>query len=176
MSPYSNFHIYSSVENCVMNKLSLLHDKICALSGSAADAQTIAEIVNYQLDVHIIEVEDDPLVCSAATLVKNISYKYKEELSAHLIAWWDRKIGGQVYVTLNGLLTRQPFAIGGSGRFYINGFVDRESQEFVVNGNSNSGDGSGCLSGGVAYVVTTDKDGAEVKCILGNELAKFFDE
>uniref|UniRef100_A0A8C2E828 Proteasome 20S subunit beta 9a n=1 Tax=Cyprinus carpio TaxID=7962 RepID=A0A8C2E828_CYPCA len=154
-----------SVENCVMNKLSLLHDKICALSGSAADAQTIAEIVNYQLDVHIIEVEDDPLVCSAATLVKNISYKYKEELSAHLIAWWDRKIGGQVYVTLNGLLTRQPFAIGGSGRFYINGFVDRESQEFVVNGN-----------GGVAYVVTTDKDGAEVKCILGNELAKFFDE
>uniref|UniRef100_A0A8C2HEK1 Proteasome 20S subunit beta 9a n=1 Tax=Cyprinus carpio TaxID=7962 RepID=A0A8C2HEK1_CYPCA len=120
-----------SVENCVMNKLSLLHDKICALSGSAADAQTIAEIVNYQLDVHIIEVEDDPLVCSAATLVKNISYKYKEELSAHLIAWWDRKIGGQVYVTLNGLLTRQPFAIGGSGRFYINGFVDRESQEFI---------------------------------------------
>lgn len=36
-----------------MNKLSPLHDKIyCALSGSAADAQTIAEIVNYQLDVH----------------------------------------------------------------------------------------------------------------------------
>lgn len=44
-----------------------------------------------------IEVEDDPLVCSAATLVKNISYKYKEELSAHLIvAGWDKKGGGQV--------------------------------------------------------------------------------
>lgn len=43
----------ASVVNRVMNKLSLLHDKIyCALSGSAADAQTIAEIVNYQLDVH----------------------------------------------------------------------------------------------------------------------------
>lgn len=42
-----------SVVNRVMNKLSPLHDKIyCALSGSAADAQTIAEIVNYQLDVH----------------------------------------------------------------------------------------------------------------------------
>jgi hypothetical protein len=41
------------VVNRVMNKLSLLHDKIyCALSGSAADAQTIAEMVNYQLDVH----------------------------------------------------------------------------------------------------------------------------
>uniref|UniRef100_A0A8C1P9H0 Proteasome 20S subunit beta 9 n=1 Tax=Cyprinus carpio TaxID=7962 RepID=A0A8C1P9H0_CYPCA len=115
-----------SISNRVMNRLSPLHDKIyCALSGSAADAQTIAEIVNYQLDVYSIEVEDDPLVCSAATLVKNISYKYKEELSAHLIvAEWDRKKGGQVYATLNGLLTRQPFAIGGSGRFYINGFVD----------------------------------------------------
>lgn len=42
-----------TVVNRVMNKLSLLHDKIyCALSGSAADAQTIAEMVNYQLDVH----------------------------------------------------------------------------------------------------------------------------
>lgn len=42
-----------AVVNRVMNKLSPLHDKIyCALSGSAADAQTIAEIVNYQLDVH----------------------------------------------------------------------------------------------------------------------------
>lgn len=39
--------------NRVMNKLSPLHDRIyCALSGSAADAQTIAELVNYQLDVH----------------------------------------------------------------------------------------------------------------------------
>ncbi|XP_051526501.1 proteasome subunit beta type-9-like [Myxocyprinus asiaticus] len=175
-----------SVVNRVMNKLSPLHDKIyCALSGSAADAQTIAEIVNYQLDVHSIEVEDDPLVCSAATLVKNISYKYKEELSAHLIvAGWDRKEGGQVYATLSGLLTRQPFAIGGSGSFYINGFVDaeykknmtkRECQDFVVNALTLAmgRDGS---SGGVAYVVTIDQDGTEEKCVLGNELPKFFDE
>uniref|UniRef100_A0AAR2KV89 Proteasome subunit beta type-9 n=1 Tax=Pygocentrus nattereri TaxID=42514 RepID=A0AAR2KV89_PYGNA len=106
----------ASVVNRVMNKLSPLHDKIyCALSGSAADAQTIAEIVNYQLDVHSIEVGEDPLVRSAATLVKNISYKYKEELSAHLIvAGWDRRAGGQVYVTLDGLLSMQPFAVGGS--------------------------------------------------------------
>uniref|UniRef100_A0A665V3A3 Proteasome 20S subunit beta 9a n=1 Tax=Echeneis naucrates TaxID=173247 RepID=A0A665V3A3_ECHNA len=75
-----------TVVNRVMNKLSPLHDKIyCALSGSAADAQTIAEMVNYQLDVHSTEIGEDPQVRSAATLVKNISYKYKEELSAHLI-------------------------------------------------------------------------------------------
>uniref|UniRef100_A0A3Q0SM19 Proteasome 20S subunit beta 9a n=1 Tax=Amphilophus citrinellus TaxID=61819 RepID=A0A3Q0SM19_AMPCI len=76
----------ASVVNRVMNKLSPLHEKIyCALSGSAADAQTIAEIVNYQLDVHSIEIGEDPQVRSAATLVRNISYKYKEEMSAHLI-------------------------------------------------------------------------------------------
>ncbi|KAG5264909.1 hypothetical protein AALO_G00259350 [Alosa alosa] len=176
----------ASVVNRVMNKLSLLHDKIyCALSGSAADAQTIAEIVNYQLDVHSVELGEDPLVRSAATLVKNISYKYKEELSAHLIvAGWDRRGGGQVFVTLNGLLSKQPFAVGGSGSSYIYGFVDaefrksmsrRESQEFVVNALTlaMSRDGS---SGGVAYLVTIDETGTEEKCILGNELPKFFDQ
>ncbi|XP_017563962.1 proteasome subunit beta type-9 [Pygocentrus nattereri] len=176
----------ASVVNRVMNKLSPLHDKIyCALSGSAADAQTIAEIVNYQLDVHSIEVGEDPLVRSAATLVKNISYKYKEELSAHLIvAGWDRRAGGQVYVTLDGLLSMQPFAVGGSGSSYIYGFVDaeyrkgmtkKESQEFVVNALTLAmgRDGS---SGGVAYLVTIDQEGAVERCIPGNELPTFFDQ
>lgn len=36
-----------------------------------------------------------------------------------------------------------------------------------------SRDGS---SGGVAYLVTIDEKGTEEKCILGNELPKFFDE
>ncbi|XP_030623228.1 proteasome subunit beta type-9 [Chanos chanos] len=176
----------ASVVNRVMNKLSPLHDKIyCALSGSAADAQTIAEIVNYQLDVHSVEVGEDPLVRSAATLVKNISYKYKEELSAHLIVGgWDRRGGGQVYVTLNGLLSKQPFAIGGSGSSYIYGFVDaeyrkgmsrRECQEFVVNALTLAMNRDGS-SGGVAYIVTVDENGAEEKCILGNELPTFFDQ
>ncbi|XP_069055112.1 proteasome subunit beta type-9 isoform X2 [Lepisosteus oculatus] len=173
-----------TVVNRVMNKLSPLHDKIyCALSGSAADAQTIAEIVNYQLDVHSMEIGEEPLVRAAASLVKNISYKYKEELSAHLIvAGWDRRAGGQVYVTLDGLLARQPFAVGGSGSFYVYGFVDaefrrgmsrEESQRFVVNTLSlaMARDGS---SGGVAYLVTIDAHGAEEQCILGNELPTFF--
>ncbi|KPP56723.1 proteasome subunit-like, partial [Scleropages formosus] len=175
-----------SVVNRVMNKLSSLHDKIfCALSGSAADAQTIAEVVNYQMDVHSVEIGEEPLVCSAATLVKNISYRYKEELSAHLIVGgWDKRAGGQVYVTLNGLLSRQPFAVGGSGSSYIYGFVDaeyrpgmskEECQQFVINALTLAmgRDGS---SGGVAYLVTVDKTGAEEKCILGNELPAFFDQ
>ncbi|KAL4629585.1 proteasome beta 9b subunit [Arapaima gigas] len=174
-----------AVVNRVMNKLSPLHDKIyCALSGSAADAQTIAEIVNYQLDVHSVEVGQDPLVRSAATLVKNISYKYKEDLSAHLIvAGWDKREGGQVYATLNGLLSRQPFAVGGSGSFYVYGFVDaeyqpgmsrEECQQFVLNTLSlaMSRDGS---TGGVAYIVTIDSKSVEEKCILGNQIPVFND-
>lgn len=48
----------------------------------------------------------------------------------------------QVFATLNGLLTRQPFAVGGSGSSYVYGFVDaeyrrgmskEECQQFVVN-------------------------------------------
>ncbi|CAG11680.1 unnamed protein product, partial [Tetraodon nigroviridis] len=174
-----------AVVNRVMNKLSPLHDKIyCALSGSAADAQTIAEIVNYQLDVH--RSARTPKVGSAASLVKNISYKYKEELSAHLIvAGWDRRKGGQVFATLNGLLARQPFAVGGSGSSYVYGFVDAEfrrgmsKQEAQQAGSSTAlalamnRDGS---SGGVAYVVTIDENRTEEKVVLGNELPTFFDQ
>ncbi|XP_005947332.1 proteasome subunit beta type-9 [Haplochromis burtoni] len=175
-----------TVVNRVMNKLSPLHDKIyCALSGSAADAQTMAEIVNYQLDVHSIEVGEDPQVRSAATLVKNISYKYREELSAHLIvAGWDRRNGGQVFATMKGLLTRQPFAVGGSGSSYVYGFVDaeyrrgmnkQECQQFVVNTLSLAMNRDGS-SGGVAYIVTIDEHGTEEKVILGNQLPTFFDQ
>lgn len=51
----------------------------------------------------------------------------------------------QVFVTLDGLLSKQPFAVGGSGSSYIYGFVDaeyrkgmtrEECQKFVVNGGS----------------------------------------
>uniref|UniRef100_A0A3Q0SLX9 Proteasome subunit beta n=1 Tax=Amphilophus citrinellus TaxID=61819 RepID=A0A3Q0SLX9_AMPCI len=176
----------ASVVNRVMNKLSPLHEKIyCALSGSAADAQTIAEIVNYQLDVHSIEIGEDPQVRSAATLVRNISYKYKEEMSAHLIvAGWDRRNGGQVYATLKGLLTHQPFAVGGSGSSYVYGFVDaeyhrgmsrEESQQFVINTLSLAMNRDGS-SGGVAYIVTIDEHGTEEQVILGNQLPTFFDQ
>lgn len=132
-----------------------------------------------------IEIGEDPQVRSAATLVKNISYKYKEELSAHLIvAGWDRRDGGQVFATLKGLLTRQPFAVGGSGSSYVYGFVDaeyrrgmrkEECQQFVVNTLSLAMNRDGS-SGGVAYIVTIDKHGTEEKVVLGNQLPTFFDQ
>ena len=49
-----------------------------------------------------------------------------------------------MYGTLGGMLTRQPFAIGGSGSTYIYGYVDaaykpgmspEECRRFTTNGN-----------------------------------------
>nr|XP_028576357.1 proteasome subunit beta type-9-like [Podarcis muralis] len=175
-----------SVVNCVFNKLERLHSRIyCALSGSAADAQAIADMVNYQLELHSLNVEAPPLVLAAATLVKNISYKYKEEFSAHLmVAGWDAKKGGQVYGTLGGMLTRQPFAIGGSGSTYIYGYVDsaykpgmsrEECRQFTMNAIALAmcRDGS---SGGVIYLATITKEGVKEEVAVGDEIPKFYDE
>ncbi|XP_072406563.1 proteasome subunit beta type-9 [Chiloscyllium punctatum] len=172
--------------NRVMNKLSPLHDRIyCALSGSAADAQAIADSVNYQLELHSIETGDAPLVRAAASIVKNISYKYKEELSAHLIvAGWDRKKKGQVYATLGGMIIRQPFSVGGSGSIYVYGYVDAAYKEgmskdeclaFVTNAITLAigRDGS---SGGVVYLTTITEKGTEHSIIPGNKLPVFHDE
>lgn len=42
-----------AVVNRVFDKLSPLHQRIyCALSGSAADAQAVADMATYQLELH----------------------------------------------------------------------------------------------------------------------------
>ncbi|XP_015272319.1 PREDICTED: proteasome subunit beta type-9 [Gekko japonicus] len=175
-----------SVVNRFFNKLERLHDQIyCALSGSAADAQAIADTVHYQLELHSLNMDEKPLVLAAATLVRNISYKYKEELSAHLmVAGWDPKRGGQVYGTMGGMLTRQPFAIGGSGSTYIYGYVDsaykpgmarEECRQFTRNAIAlaMSRDGS---SGGVIYLATITEAGVKEEVVLGDELPQFYDK
>ncbi|XP_072844065.2 proteasome subunit beta type-9 [Pogona vitticeps] len=175
-----------SVVNRVFNKLAPLHDRIyCALSGSAADAQAIADMVHYQLELHSLDVDGPPQVLAAATVVKNISYKYKEELSAHLIvAGWDPRKGGQVYGTLGGMIIRQPFIIGGSGSTYIYGYVDaaykpgmdrEECRQFTKNAIALAmgRDGS---SGGVIYLATITKDGVKEEVIVGDQIPKFYDE
>lgn len=55
--------------------------------------------------------------------MKNISYKYKEELSAHLIvAGWDRRDGGQVgkHVFSYNVKRRSQHFKKRAGKIYIN--------------------------------------------------------
>ncbi|KAF4013271.1 hypothetical protein G4228_004702 [Cervus hanglu yarkandensis] len=175
-----------AVVNRVFDKLSPLHQRIyCALSGSAADAQAIADMAAYQLELHGMELEEPPLVLAAANVVRNITYKYREDLSAHLmVAGWDQREGGQVYGTLSGMLIRQPFAIGGSGSTYIYGYVDaaykpgmspEECRRFTTNAIALAMNRDGS-SGGVIYLVTITGAGVDHRVILGDELPKFHDE
>lgn len=172
-----------AIGNRVMNKLSPLHDRIvCALSGSAADAQAIADIVSYQLELHSVEMDQAPRVRAAAAMVQNITYKYKEELLAHLIvAGWDPRLRGQVYVTLGGMLVRQPFAVGGSGSVYIYGYVDSafkpgmsraDCVKFVINAITLAmgRDGS---SGGVVHLAIITDLGTEYTIILPHDQPQF---
>ncbi|MEE6523636.1 hypothetical protein FKM82_022631 [Ascaphus truei] len=141
-------------------------------------------MVHYHMEVHSIEMGEAPLVLAAANLVKGISYKYKEEMVAHLIvAGWDRRNGGQVYGTLGGMITQQPFAIGGSGSTYIYGYVDsvfkpgmsrEECERFAVHALSLAMNRDGS-SGGVMYLVTITKDGTKDTIISGDSIPRFYD-
>ncbi|KAI3376193.1 hypothetical protein L3Q82_016385, partial [Scortum barcoo] len=59
------------IANRVTDKLTPIHDRIfCCRSGSAADTQAIADVVTYQLGFHSIELDEPPLVETAANLFK----------------------------------------------------------------------------------------------------------
>lgn len=64
----------------------------CHLAGMMVMAQEGGTNISFRM-----ELEEPPLVLAAANVVRNISYKYREELSAHLmVAGWDQREGGQV--------------------------------------------------------------------------------
>ena len=80
-------------------KMTNLHYILFAYrSGSAADTQAMTDIVKNQLEWYEIEFGNPPPVHTAAHLFKNISYDYRDQLTAGLIiAGWDKDNGGQVY-------------------------------------------------------------------------------
>ena len=89
----------SWVANRVTDKLTPLTDQIMACrSGSAADTQAMTDVVRNQLEWHSVEFGAPPTVHIAAHLFKNISYQYRDQLTAGIIvAGWDAEKGGQVY-------------------------------------------------------------------------------
>lgn len=120
------------VANRVSDKITPVHDKIFVCrSGSAADTQAISDFVTHYLNMHSIELNDLPLVATAANLVQQMIYHNKDNLLASMIcAGWDKANGGQVYcIPLGGVRVRQPFAIGGSGSTYIYGYCDANFKE-----------------------------------------------
>eukprot|EP00884_Botryococcus_braunii_P000403 jgi/Botrbrau1/10363/Bobra.146_2s0002.1 len=176
------------VGNRVSDKLTALSDRIYVCrSGSAADTQNMASYVQLFLAQHGMELGRDPDVKTAAKLASTLCYQNKAMLQAGLIvAGWDKYEGGSVYgIPLGGtLISKLPFAIGGSGGSYIYGFCDKNwragmSQEeclrFVRQAISLAiaRDGS---SGGVIRTVTISQEGVK-RDFLGNEqLPRWFGE
>ncbi|XP_076842386.1 proteasome subunit beta type-6-like isoform X2 [Brachyhypopomus gauderio] len=166
------------VANRVTDKLTPIHHSIfCCRSGSAADTQAIADAVTYQLGFHGIELNEPPLVQTAANLFREMCYRYREELMAGIIvAGWDRRRGGQVYtVPVGGMLTRQPVCVGGSGSSYIYGFVDSSYRagmskddclQFTAQALSLAMERDGS-SGGVVRLAVISENGVERHVITG---------
>ncbi|XP_023824422.1 proteasome subunit beta type-6 [Salvelinus sp. IW2-2015] len=172
------------IANRVTDKLTPIHDHIfCCRSGSAADTQAVADEVTYQLGFHSIELDEPPLVQTAANLFKQMCYRYREELMAGIIvAGWDKRRGGQVYtVPMGGMIVRQPVSVGGSGSSYIYGFMDsnykpgmtkEECLHFCTQALALAMERDGS-SGGVARLAAITEEGLERLVVLGNQLPKF---
>ncbi|XP_071780594.1 proteasome 20S subunit beta 12 [Centroberyx gerrardi] len=175
------------VSSKTINKLIQVHDRIfCCMAGSLADAQAVLKAAKFHLSFHSIQMESPPQVMAAASVLKELCYKTKDELQAGFItAGWDRKKGPQVYVvSLGGMLISQPFTIAGSGSTYIYGYTDakykpnmtrEECLQFATNALALAM-GRDNVSGGVAHLVVITEAGAEHVVVPGNKLPKFHDE
>ncbi|KAL7673522.1 hypothetical protein ACOME3_008377 [Neoechinorhynchus agilis] len=173
------------VFNRYTDKITKLSDRIyCCRSGSAADTQTTAEIISYNLEMLSAMTEEEPSVKMAATVAHNFLYEYREQLVAGMIvAGYDEKEGGQVYsLPLGGMVVRQPIAMGGSGSTYLYGYMDsqyrsgmnkNDALEFMKNAvtlaitRDNS-------SGGCVRIAVIDKNGIERHTVAGNSLPTFY--
>ena len=70
------------IANRVTDKLTRVHDTIwCCRSGSAADTQAVADIVQYQLGLYAMQNKKAPLTQTAAALFQEICYSNKDRLS-----------------------------------------------------------------------------------------------
>lgn len=173
------------IANRVTNKLTKVTEKIyCCRSGSAADTQAVADIVQYRLNLFQMENNEEPTVHAAANVFRDLCYNYREQISAGIIcAGWDPRKGGQVYsIPLGGMLSREPVTIGGSGSSYIYGFVDStykpgmteaECIQFVLKAVTLAltRDGS---SGGCVRIGVINKDGCKESLFKGDQLQTFY--
>ena len=69
------------IANRVTDKLTQVHDTIwCCRSGSAADTQAVADIVDYHLGMYGISNEEPPTTQTAAALFQELCYDNKDQL------------------------------------------------------------------------------------------------
>ncbi|KAH8300831.1 hypothetical protein KR018_011642, partial [Drosophila ironensis] len=160
------------VANRMTDKLSQITEKIyCCRSGSAADTQTISDLVALSMSYHEIVMGRDARVAEVAAEFRNYCYNFKDQLIAGMIvAGYDDYAGGQAYsIPLGGMLVRNAVTIGGSGSSYIAGFVEQNYRpnfrretcvKFVVQAIKLAMTHD-CHSGGVVRVAVIDRNGVD---------------
>lgn len=171
------------ISNRSSNKIAPLAEHVYLLrSGSAADAQLVSDHVSHYVSMLEAELQGVARVETVAQLVMQMNYANKDHLvGALVIAGYDAVDGqGQVYgCPIGGTLSKEAWAIDGSGSTYIWGFCDEsyrpnfsraEAEAFVTEALALAM-ASDCSSGGCIRLVTLDKDGAHHKYIPGDEVA-----
>ncbi|KXZ51253.1 hypothetical protein GPECTOR_13g740 [Gonium pectorale] len=175
------------ITNRASNKIAPLSDYIFLLrSGSAPDTQIISDNVRHYLDQVSAESGEEPTVEMAANLVKLINYNNKDHLvGAMLVVGWDRHGGGQVYgAPIGGTLSREKWAIDGSGSTYIWGFCDSEFRDDMTREQAEewvkealalamTRDAS---SGGVIRMITINETGVHHKYVNGSQIPQYHDD
>uniref|UniRef100_A0A8C9JWS2 proteasome endopeptidase complex n=1 Tax=Panthera tigris altaica TaxID=74533 RepID=A0A8C9JWS2_PANTA len=171
----------SYIANRVTDKLTPIHDRIfCCHSCSAADTQAVDDAVTYQLGFHSIELNEPPLLYTAASLFKEMCYLYQEELMAGIItAGWDPQEGGQVYsVPLGGYDGKAVLCHWGLWellylglcRHYLPGRHDQGRVSANALTSAMEQDGS---SRGVIRLAAIQELGVERQVLLGDQIPKF---
>eukprot|EP00903_Cladosiphon_okamuranus_P006144 g6045.t2 len=117
----------SFVANRLTDKISTVAPSIfLARSGSSADTQFVAGVIEAKMEAYRTEFGRSPTVRAVATACRNLCYGNKDQLSAGIIcAGWDTREGGAVFsIPQGGSLLEQPFAVSGSGSVYALGYCD----------------------------------------------------
>ena len=109
------------IANRVTDKLTQVHDTIwCCRSGSAADTQAVADIVQYHLGMYGITNEEGPTTQTAAALFQELCYSNKDQLRyvASLMTGTKRRIPRAQAISRPKVMTE-------GKRADINGFLQR---------------------------------------------------
>uniref|UniRef100_A0A8C1VV17 proteasome endopeptidase complex n=1 Tax=Cyprinus carpio TaxID=7962 RepID=A0A8C1VV17_CYPCA len=152
----------------------------CCMAGSLADAQAVTNAVIHQLSFHSMQMEEPPLVKSAAAIMRSFCYTHQDELSARFImAGWDHINGPQVFtVSLGGIILEQEFTVGGSGSSFIYGYADAKfkpgmTREECLTSTTNAltlAMDRDNVSGVIVHLAIVTEKGAERQLIPGNKL------
>ncbi len=121
----------SLIANNTSDKLEPLHQRIYAQRcGVSAHTRAVCRYTRYYLDAHTAELQDLPLVETAAKVVQGIFYKNQGALSGSmLVSGWDRLKGPQIYDVAKGNCIESKIAYHGSGSVFMAGYLDKNFRE-----------------------------------------------